>query len=719
MLLINKSDYYKSAIIADTRRIHLKAVVDLTDPDIEYGVIHAASEDDYSKSSQLKNKIIKTNRKYATCEAGRWKCDGSYKILPDNTEGLTDEVGYMSSELSGNSGQFETVQYVSMQFNNVSVLQTFSIYFSSNVDDGIPSDFSVEVKQNGVTYFSEAVTDNHDIIKKFSGFTVYNPDEIKVTVTKMSMPNRRLRILEIIPGIYEEWDENAICVLDIKQQINYANTSLPCGTCTLKIDNQSRIFEPRNKSGLFESLEDRQSIAVSIGIETDSPDKDVDYTQVGVYYLYSDGWKTGDNGLTITWNMVDIIGLLADRVYKQPTVLPTTLDGWIGNLVAQLGSNFEGRYTVDSGYSSVSIYADSEDLKGLKCGDILRYVCMASGTFARASSETGYLTVEPLWNQGNYITLDNMASYPTIKSNSDIALIEFTLADNDKSICTVSGNKSASNSTLTVKNPYIHTSAEALSAAKNILAAYGGNKIEITGRGDMSSECGDVVSLQMDSSNALSARLLSQSFSFSDGVMKNLNSTLIRGDGAYLFNRCEILTTAQVWTAPSGVTEIFVSLIGGGNGGKNGEKGSWDADGRDGEDGTGGKVWYAMLHINSGQSFNIGIGSGGAANAGVGTATTFGDYTSANGNTISNGYTDVRSGTVYARTGVALPAANSGDGGKGGKGGAKGIEHEVKKWSETWERYYYDTVTDSLPQLGEDGTAGGSGCVVIWYENKV
>ncbi len=100
------------------------------------------------------------------------------------------------------------------------------------------------------------------------------------------------------------------------------------------MDNLDRRFEPRNKNGVFRSIEERQGIDISIGVDGG------DYQHVGIFYQYSGGWKTGDNGTTMQWSLVDIVGLLADRQYLPPDTLPTTLQGWAASLVSQLGTNF-------------------------------------------------------------------------------------------------------------------------------------------------------------------------------------------------------------------------------------------------------------------------------------------------------------------------------------------------------------------------------------------
>lgn len=681
--------------------MYIRAIIDIVDPDITYGSATAQSENTYSKSAQLHGKDFSEPAKYATLEQDRWLLDGTFQIYPDSAAGVTDEMGYLSNALSGSDGAFSTAQWVQLNFSGCSILQACSVWFPNNDYDGVPEDFTIEVMQDGTAYATKTVTGNTESNVGFDGFTVYDPDAIRITVTKMSKAYRRFRCIEIVPGIYESWTEDIICELAVKQQVNFACTALPYGTATLKMENQSRRFEPRSKSGLFQSLEERQGIPISLGVEL--ADGAIDWQQVGVFYQFSGGWRTGDNGLTMQWSLVDILGLLANRAYTVPTTLPTTLSGWIASAVSQLGTNFSDHYTVDASYSSTAVTASSAaDVTGKKCGDIILWACMAAGVWPRADAETGYVAAEPLWNQGNYLTLDNMSGYPGMKANNDLAAVVFKLFDGNGTTYTVSGNSTASSQTVSVSNPFIHTEAAALVAARNILTMYGGNVLTVKSRGDMSSECGDVASVQLDESQATSARLLKQEFSFNSGVLKDLSSELLQASGYALYQNRVLLTSSQTWTAPSGVTSLRVILVGGGNGGTDGTDGGWDAAGTDGTDGTGGKVFSDTISINSGQSFAVTIGA-------AGQATTFGAYSSASGS-LFNGYTDINDGAVFGRDGVAAPAANSGDGGAGGTGGSKGRRHETSD---------LDIIIDAEPGVGTAGAVGASGCVVIYYDKVV
>jgi len=701
--MIETSAAYKAAITADARRIFARAIIDLISPDIQYGIVTASGQSDYSKPGQLHNKAFDISARYSTLENNRWLLDGAFKIFPDDPGDLTDEVGYIGDILCDGDGVFLSPVWIQLNFSGVSILQACSVWFSEDPLDGVAEEFTVEVIQGGMAYYSETVTGNTAFEVHFEGFTVYNPDAIRVTVTKWSVPYRRVRIVEIVPGIYERWTNDILASVDIAQKIDVSCLSLPYGTCTLSMDNLSRRFEPRNKNGLFQSIEERQGIPVYLGVETGHT---AEWVPVGVYYQRSGGWTTGSNGITMTWDLVDIIGLLADRAYIPPTTLPETLDGWAASLVTQLGANFTARYHVDPAYASIPLTTTKEALQGKTCGDVLRYICMATGTFPRADQETGYLAIEPLWNAGNYIDLDNMSTYPKMAASDDLAAIVFKLYDGNDTVYIVGGNNTASSKTVTIDNPFIKNSAQALTAARNILSSYGGNRIEISGRGDMSSELGDVDRIQLNESVATSARRISQQFYFRAGVMKNLPVQFVRPDGSFLFQHREVIAENGMWTAPAGVTELRIVLVGGGDGGENGKDGTYEGRGANGAHGLGGKVFVATININSGQTFAVNIGTGGAADGGKGSATTFGPYSSDNGQRF-NGFSDIISGDVFARDGVASPLPNSGDGGRGGAGGYAGVG-EIEE-----DGVFVPTI---YPGPGAPGVAGQSGCVIIYYD---
>lgn len=706
--MIKMGEAYNAAISAVSRRVLLKAVIEIIDPDIVYGTAESSGSEAFSKPEQLVDKVMEMSGRYATLEPNRWLLGRGYKLIPEDNN-IPGQVGMVSKAISGADGSFDPPQWVEQRFSNVSILQACSVYFPNVDEDGVAEDFDVEIMQGGVAYHTESFIGNRQNGVSITGFTVYDPDTIRVTVRKWSLPGRRMRTAEILPGIYEEWGGSVIAAIDIKHQGDVSCLSFPYGTCSLRINNKSRRFEPRSKSGIFQSIEERQGIDVFIGVRTPSGDE---YVRVGKFYQYSGGWRTSDNGITIQWNLVDIMGLLAERQFIPSGTLPTTLGGWAAALVAQLGENFEDRWTVDENYKNVSLSVTTEDVTGKTCGEIIRWVCMASGTWPRADAKTGNLTFEPLWSEGNQVVLRTLEQYPVMRANNDLAAIIFALNDGNDTQYVVSGNATASSQTVSVSNPFIKNQAQALAAARMILADYGGNKLETTGRGDPASEIGDVDTVWLNESSATTGRRIMQTFGFQDGVLRGCKTTLLQADGSFLYEKRTVITKSGTWTAPAGVTSLRLIVVGPGTDGTNGEDGDWDYTGQDGVDGLGALVWAGTVNINAGQSFAVTIDD---------TGTTFGAYSSENGKRYPYGYTDVASGDSFARSGVPAPLPGSGDGGKGGRGGSAGRKHQERKYENTPVGNLpagYVTVVDSYPGKGTPGSKGARGCVVIYWDKE-
>lgn len=747
--MLDRSEAYLAAITAEARRIRVRASVNIIDPDISFLPASSSGAAAWSKPEQLTDKTMDLDSRYATLERNRWLLDGSFRLIPDDPQRLSGQIGHVGDALSGDDGAFPEPVWVEERFSGVDILQACSVYFPDSDFDGVPVDFKVEVLQGGTAYYTSEFTDNTATGVSLDGFTVYNPDAIRVTVTKWSLPGRRLRVAEIVPGVYEDWDLRMIADLTIVQQGDVSCMALPYGTVTLKLDNTTKRFEPRKKASLFKSLEERQGIGFEIGVRL--ADGGIEWKKTGVYYQKGDGWKTSANEPTIVWELVDIIGLITDRTFIPPDTLPTTLDGWTAALVAQLGENFRNLYHVDPNYAAIPVTANSvEEVTGKKCGDILRWICQATGTWPRADAETGYLTVEPLWSQGNQVTLKNILSYPTMKANSDIAALIFYLHDGNDTQYIISGTSASSADTKTIDNPFVHTQEQALTAARMILSTYGGNRLETTGRGDPSSEIGDVDTVWLDESSATTGRRIYQTFTLQDGFLQGCQSALLQADGSFMFQDSHLITESGTWKAPEGVSRLRVVIGQGAQGGMRGQDGTLErgtrpemnADtgvvtspgsytagyGADGGPGSGGKIWYGTIDINPEQEFEVHIGQGGAPSqaygvpGAMGEETTFGAYSSASGQVYPLGYTDIANGDSYGRTGVQTPKNGTSDGAAGGKGGTPGVgswEKASLTIEGSGQKIYYSYFSVLVPPgEGQIANKGADGFVLVYWDKE-
>lgn len=696
--MISSTAAYKECVVANSRRTFAKAVVYLVDPDIEYGTPTSSGATALSVPSQLIDRNYEMGTPYATLELNRWTLDGSQTI----DEGL-GEVGIESAAEYGSDGSGSA--WVTLPFTGVGVIQGCELYFSDRDCDGWPVDFTVDILVSGVSVHTATITGNTERHVTVEGFTVYSPTGIKVTVTEWSLPYMRMRTAEIIPGEIETWEGDQLAGIDIQQQVDYSLLTLPYSVAKLEIDNSDKRFDPRNKVGLFQMLEDRQPIELYIGVGVpDAPE----YIPSGVYYQYDGGWKSTNNAMVMKWTLADIIGLLQMRRYSVPLSLPTKLGGWIADLVSQLGTAFAGHYYVDPNYENASVTASGADLADVTCGQVLLWLLQATGLTARSDPRNGHLTIEPYRNEGNEITLDNVTTYPIMYANGDIAEITFRVNGTDY---TYAGTSTSSPTTATLSNPFIPNQTAAFKAAQYIVSTFGGNRIETIGRGDPTTEIGDVATVQLDKSTATTGRVFFIRNKFVNGVLQSCTTKMLQASGSSMYENRQQFTADGSFTVPAGVTQLQLVLVGKGQNGAKGEAGQYapnytgtanqavtqGANGERGADGQGGKVWTGLVSVTPGVTYSITIGND----------TTFASYSSANGIRYPNGYTDINSGDSFARTGVNSPKTGSGDGGRGGAGGTGGTA--------VW--LFGQLLDEILPTDGLSGALGATGSCVIYWED--
>lgn len=735
--MIKSSEAYKNAIVGKSRRTRIKAIVDITDPDMITENLTTPTGAPWSIKEELLNRKIRGPKYYSTLERGRWPLDATARFFPDNYRS-NKEMGFTSQCICDEYGYFSEPIVFRQEFSNCSILQAAEIYGSENKADGLPEDITLKVYAGDTAYATMHVTGNRERKILIMGFTVYYPTAIEVIIERWSLPWRRARIIEIVAGIYEEWYNQDFSGFTATQQADFSCMKIPYGTAKLTLNNVSRRFDPRNKLGVFESIEEKQGIDLYIGVDIplkpgdDEDEEPIEYKRIGMYYQNKNGWKTSDNDLVITWSLVDIIGLLADRkfIIKDGSTLPTTLSGWVAEIVAQIGVNFKKRYLVDPNYANMeATVTDASELSSASCGDVLRWVCMVTGTWPRADAETGKLAVEPLWNQGNKITLRQLVTYPHMEANESISALIYQFKENDEPVeYVVLGNSTSSEKTITIQNPFIHSKPQALTASRTILSYYGGNIYQTTGRGDPSSEIGDVDTIWLDKSNAATARRMMQTFNFQQGVMQRCVSRLLQADGSYLWTEYAIIRKSGKWKVPNGVHQIRIIIGSGGQGGGHGVKGTLHLErfplrvvaeyGENGADGHGGKIWFGIVGVNPGQEMDVHLGAGGAAATvegevgELGEDTTFGLYSSADGIYYESGYTDIANGQVFARTGVEEPLPGSGDGGKGGAGGEPGVGYLYQNSGDIG--YRFKRVKEPGP--GHPGVRGATGFVMVTWD---
>lgn len=729
--MLNRTAEYDKAIIASSRRQYVRALFDLHDPDMVIDTTIASSNDvQLSELTQVTERgPDESNKVYATLEWNRWLLDGLQEIPPDDPTTQSGQIGWVGGVLSGLDGVFAAPPYVDIAFTGVDVLQAVTFLFSEHIENGYPTGLTVEIYSGTTLLHSRTITGNTDALLVIDSFTVSQPTNLRLKINAWSEAYRRPRVPRVMLGLYEKWSTKQIKSVDIYSEVTFSGLALPYSTCGLTVENKDHRFEPYAPNTVFASIEERQAVVIELGLELYNGA--VEWLPGGTYYQQSGGWKTDE--LTITFNLLDIIGALSKRKFVIPNSLPTTLEGWISAIMASLGTAFTEQYLVDADVSSTALTVTNMDvISGKTCGELLRFACMATNTWPRQDISTGKLRVGKLTRtDGHRITADNMKSYPTMSANEDISDITFNL---DSGTVTFAGNNTASETSLSVNNPFIHNSTDAQKAMISCLFEYGGKAFAVTHRGNPSSECGDIQSVDTQFGSTITARLYKQQLKLDKGCMLNVPSYLVQSPNDTLYNNRVVLTGSGTWTATDAGT-YRVTLIGGGNGGQGGAGGVMKRSGYDfsifdpddrtgGAGGAGGKVYVATVTATAGQQYAYSCGVGGAGGAGGavdndGTAgsdggnTEFGTYSSSSGTRYDTGLMSLSSGDVYAQTGPIYGETITGTYGSGGSGGKNGNNGLRVYYLDNEDDEGYSNYVASRPKAGGNGGIGQNGCIIV------
>lgn len=522
-MLSTVSQDFLDAVTATRRRVVPRMIVDIIDPDMTDLSASANDAFYYSRLDQVTDQETVSQDKYITLEKNRWILNGEFAEFPIAPRFIVNQVGYISDEICDANGDFATPPTLTITFANVDSLSSCGVDFSNNPYDGYATDFDVTIV--GDTTATVNVTGNTALQVPVEGFTVTNPTSITIQINSWSLPLRRARVIELYPGVLETWDESQITDLDIVHEMDLSNLSLPNGSCNMTFYNAGNRFNPYNKDGLFNSLESRQRVQAFMGLDVGGGV--IEYAPVGMFYMTDDCWRLNSDGMTMTFSMADLIGLVKDRLFTCPSPTPTTLAGWLQAVLSTLGTNFRNLYEIDNDVPNTSMtVTDVTYVNDQPCGDVLCWLAQASLGYMRCDQSTGKIRVSA-WPSatGDTLTLGNMSHYPEAKNRGDVANFIFQYYDN--TTYTIPGTQEAADQDVTVHNPFIEKNTIAGTIIANIKKCYGTPEITVRGRGNPASEIGDIDTIDTWLAQSPSAYRVSQQLRLQDGIMADVQSVFL------------------------------------------------------------------------------------------------------------------------------------------------------------------------------------------------
>lgn len=378
---------------------------------------------------------VPKSTKYATNEMNFWALDGSRVIAPDSAP--YENIGYVSDTDSAGSVT------VSLPEIHTSTTSGLTITWGGRYDE-YPSTFEVIAKR-GEEVVSYRKVENNDsqVTALFEQLQDY--DNIVINVLDWSLPNRRVRIENVIIGHVLTFGKDDIFSYTHEQTGHLNSGELPKNSITFTLDNTEDQWNP---TGMGQYLSERQKIKVRYGLDVG---ESIEWITAGTFYLSE--WKVPSNGMEAQFVARDIFEYLLNETYREITTSGTLYELCEAAIdSADVPDDFH--YVIDD---SLRNYSATLPEREFTCAEIIQMCANASGCVVYQDRD-GVLHIERLNKvQTDYIIpLSLSYSQPEIELSKPLKSVSVSYGGDTPYVLSVG----SSGETQTVDNPLITTQHE-------------------------------------------------------------------------------------------------------------------------------------------------------------------------------------------------------------------------------------------------------------------
>ena len=393
--------------------------------------------------------------KYATLEHNLWALDGTQSILP--ASGTYSNAGYVSN--------IESTGSVTVTFPEIRVTAISGITITWSEKYGeYAKTFSV-IGKNGENIVGEVtVTDN-----KESTNIVYLPlenyDSIEVQVHEWSLPNRRVRIEDIVIGHVLKFSKGDLLGFTHEMDGDLLSGKIPKYSIEFTLDNSDGRWDPNNPTGMAQYLSERQKITVKYGLDVN---ESIEWIKAGTFYLSE--WYAPPNGIEARFVARDAFEFLLATDLTKTSNMSSTQYGNLASIISwATGSLYIDGIKVDV---SDPALADSQGRQYNAEGTFAEMVqkCANAACCILRYDREGALYVEQLKNTLTeyQIPLALSYSYPEITLSKPLKKVVVDYGKVDGNGNSVVHELSVANNgeIQTVTNDYIYTEEAAQAVAE-------------------------------------------------------------------------------------------------------------------------------------------------------------------------------------------------------------------------------------------------------------
>lgn len=305
-MAIAVSNKWKQAIQGQFRYpAYIRFVLSIQPPGLREGAqVSTDATESITNTRAMLDGISDPIEPVATLERNRWLGDGSM-YLPAKTPSLNKPMEWWS-----NSCQFESVD-LTFTFDKVySIPGIYAVWDSET--DSWPTRLRVTgYKQDGSTIGSYDIT-SIDSSEYYFDAAFDNVKAVKLSILEWSKPGWRVRINEIVFGLYLKFDNVKIPKATLAATSDLLASELPRLGIKFNIHNYDQTFDPTLKTGYAKYLAVRQRVDIAWGFNVDG--KNVEWMEP--WPLYLSAWDIPANSPEVSLATVSRLSFLTQQYAK-------------------------------------------------------------------------------------------------------------------------------------------------------------------------------------------------------------------------------------------------------------------------------------------------------------------------------------------------------------------------------------------------------------------
>ena len=379
-------------------------LVDLTAR--ENAIPESTSNAEISNINQTTDDIREQTIKIATLEPNEWILDGSMEIYDSQND---VQYGWWSKELSNKDGNINTE--ISFKFTEKHSSFGLTLFFDERNKIWATEYIIIAFDENGNEIINQEIKNTG--AKQAIIIQIENYYKITIKFTKTNVPNRRIRLTEIIFGILESFDRHNTKTLKINKEFDINSDNLPINEVELTFDNSNQRYNMVSPDGAYKYMQVGMPLKIEIGIGDSF--KTLEWEEMGSFYYFSS--ESEDGALTAKITAGDAIMYLDRTPFAKQLTAPT-LRTITAEITAQIGQRLS--FVLEDEIADIPLN-NMTDESDITCRDVLRQACQALSAICYTNKQ-GEIIIKriQIGEAADYLTKNEMVTVPKIKTGERI-----------------------------------------------------------------------------------------------------------------------------------------------------------------------------------------------------------------------------------------------------------------------------------------------------------